>query len=341
MKGYKEFYKGKRVMVTGGLGFLGSNLAHQLLKLGSEVLIVDPMLELYGGNLFNIEEIKDDLKVDYSDIRERDSMDRLVPGQDLIFNLAAQVSHLDSMKDPFTDYEINVKGNLNVLEACRKFNPEVKLIYAGTRGQYGKVEELPVKEELKKNPLDIYSINKDAGESFHLLYNHLYGLRTTSLRINNTYGPRHQMKHNKYGILNWFVRLALDKETIKVYGDGSQIRDYNYVDDVTESFLLVGASDKANGESFNLGSGKRVKFIDLVKLIIKVAGTGQPEADPPLAERYKLIPWDKERKGIDVGDFLADYSKIEKLLGWSPKVNLEEGLKQTVDFYRKNKSYYW
>ena len=328
---FENYYSGKKVLITGGLGFLGSNLAHSLLRLGARVTIVDALLAAFGGNIFNIEGIKTKLQIEIADIRDSKVMKKLIPGQDLMFNLAAQVSHVDSMKDPLLDYDINISGNLNILEIARSENPHIKIVYAGTRGQYGKLSHLPADEQAPRFPVDIYGVNKDAGERFHLIYGNLYGLRTTSIRINNTYGPRHQMKHAKYGILNWFIRLAMDGETLKVFGDGEQLRDYNYVDDVTEAFLLVGASEIANGEAFNLGSGKGVKFIDMVKKIIKVAGSG----------RYESIPWPKDRKEVEAGNYFADYAKIQKELGWKPKVALEEGLKLTVDFYRKHGGQYW
>jgi len=328
---FENYYSGKKVLITGGLGFLGSNLAHSLLRLGAKVTIVDALLAAFGGNLFNIEGVKTKLQLEIADIRDAKVMKKLIAGQDLMFNLAAQVSHVDSMKDPLLDYDINISGNLNILEIARSENPHIKIVYAGTRGQYGKLSHLPADEKAPRFPVDIYGVNKDAGERFHLIYGNLYGLRTTSIRINNTYGPRHQMKHAKYGILNWFIRLAMDGETLKVFGDGEQLRDYNYVDDVTEAFLLVGASEIANGEAFNLGSGKGVKFIDMVKKIIEVAGSG----------RYESIPWPKDRKEVEVGNYFADYAKIQKELGWKPKVELEEGLKLTVDFYRKHGGQYW
>ncbi len=327
----EEYYSGKKVLITGGLGFLGSNLAHALVKLGAKVTIVDALLAPFGGNIFNVEGIKTELRVEIADIRDTEVIRRLIPGQDLMFNLAGQVSHVDSMTDPLRDYDINIRGNLNILEIARKENPHIKIVYAGTRGQYGKLAHLPVDEKAPRFPVDIYGVNKDAGERFHLIYKSLYGLRTTSIRINNTYGPRHQMKHAKFGILNWFIRLAMDGQTIKVFGDGSQLRDYNYVDDVTDAFLTVGATEKVNGEAFNLGSGYAVKFLDMVKRIIEVSASG----------RYEFVPWPKTRKEVEVGGYLADYSKIQKELGWKPKVELEEGLKLTVDFYRKHRTQYW
>jgi UDP-glucose 4-epimerase len=325
------YYRGRKVMITGGLGFLGSSLAIALVDLGARVVLVDALLPLYGGNYYNIEGIKDRVEVHIADIRDSEAMDRLVQGQDTIFNLAAQVSHLDSMTDPLLDLDINARGNLVLLEACRRFNPIVKVVYAGTRGQYGRPVETPVREGHPMRPTDFYGVDKAAAEQYHFLYNKVCGLRAASLRINNTYGPRHQMKHAKYGTLNWLIRLAMEGRSIRVYGDGSQLRDYNYVDDVTEAFLLVGARSEADGEAFNLGSGQPIRFLDLVKVIIETVGNGS----------YECVPWPQERLAIEVGDYVADYSKIYRLLGWSPKVSLAEGLARTVEFYRRNWRHYW
>ncbi len=328
---FRKWYAGKKVLITGGLGFLGSNLAYALVESGAKVTIVDALLEPYGGNVFNVDEISDKLQIEIADIRDTAAMKRVIPGHDLMFNLAAQVSHVDSMTEPLNDYDINVRGNLNVLEIARRENPALKIVYAGTRGQYGRLKQFPVNESAPRFPVDIYGTNRDAGERFHMMYGNLYGLKVTSIRINNTYGPRHQMKHGKYGILNWFIRLAMDSETIKVFGDGKQLRDYNYVDDVTDAFLVTGASGEADGESFNLGSGNAVEFIDMVKKIIEVVGSG----------RYELIPWPKERKEVEVGDYFADYGKIQKKFSWKPKVEVENGLRATVDFYREYSEKYW
>ncbi|MBI2251823.1 MAG: GDP-mannose 4,6-dehydratase [Armatimonadetes bacterium] len=331
MKNYLENYRNKKIMITGGLGFLGSNLAHSLVKVPCEIILIDAMLPLYGGNYFNIEEIKEKLKIEIADIRDKDKMNELVKGQDYIFNIAGQVSHLDSMSDPFLDLDINARGNLVLLEACRKYNSKAKIIYAGTRGQYGKLEYVPVDEKHKMEPTDIYGVNKMAAEHYHLIYNRIYGIRSASLRINNTYGPRHQMKHGKYGILNWFIRIALENGTIKIFGDGNQLRDYNYVDDVVKAMLLTGSNEKSAGNVYNLGSGKQIKFIELVEEIIKTAGNGKIEK----------VPWPKERADIEIGDYAADFSKIKKELNWEPKVSLDEGLKKTIEFYKRNKEHYW
>lgn len=330
LKLFKE-YKGKEILITGGLGFIGSNLAIRLCELGANIIIVDSLIEEYGGNLFNIEPIKDKVKVNIADVRDKSSVYYLVKDKDFIFNLAGQVSHLDSMIDPFTDLEMNCRSQLSILEACRKNNKDVKIIYSGTRQQYGRPDYLPVDENHLMHPTDVNGINKMAGEWYHILYNNVYSIRSTSLRLINTYGPRQLLKHNRQGFIGWFNRLILDNEEIQIFGDGSQIRDLNYIDDVVDALLIAGASDKAWGNVYNLGSGEPINLKDLVKLMIKISGSGS----------YKIVPFPENRKKIDIGSFYSDYTKIKRELGWTPKVSLKDGLKRTFDYYRKYKQYYW
>ena len=258
-------------------------------------------------------------------------MDYLVKGQDYIFNLAGQVSHIDSMKDPYTDLEINCRSQLSILEACRKNNPGVKIVFAGTRQQYGKPDYLPVDENHPLHPTDVNGINKMAGEWYHILYNNVYGIRATSLRLTNTYGPRQLMKHSRQGFIAWFIRQAIDGEEIKIFGDGKQIRDFNYVDDVADAFLLAAAQNTSNGLIYNLGGDEPISLLDFTKLLIKIVGRGS----------YTLVPFPEDKKRIDIGDFYADYSKIRKALGWRYKTTLREGLAKTVEYYKKYRQYYW
>src|SRR5215218_2537764 len=234
---YRDFYRGRRVMVTGGLGFIGSNLARRLAALGADILLVDSLIDDYGGHLFNIDGIESQVRVNVADIRQDTTMNYLVRGREVIFNLAGQVSHIDSMRDPHTDLEINCRSQLTLLEACRQHNPETKVVYAGTRQIYGKPDRLPVDESHLVRPSDINGINKAAGEQYHLVYNNVFGVRACSLRLTNIYGPRQLIKHNRQGFIGWFIRLALDDQEIQVFGDGSQIRDFVYVDDAAEAFL--------------------------------------------------------------------------------------------------------
>ena len=323
-------YKDKRILITGGLGFIGSTLAYYLVRFGSKVLIIDSLIPQYGGNWFNIKGIEDKVTVNISDVRDQYSMNYLVRDQDIIFNLAGSLSHVDSMSDPFTDLEINCISQLSLLESCRKYNPKVKIVYAGTRNQYGRAKYLPVDEKHPLEPIDVNGINCIAGEAYHLLYNNVYGIRTCSLRMTNTYGPRHQMKHSRQGVLNWFIRQIIDGEKIRLYGTGEQVRDINYVDDVVRALLLTGASNKVWGEVFNLG-GMPVSLRKFIETVIKVAGKGS----------YKLIPFPANRGPIEIGDYIADWSKIKKTLGWEPRFSLEEGIKKTIEYYQKYKKHYW
>src|SRR5678810_896813 len=262
-------------MITGGLGFIGSNLARQLAGLGARVLIIDSLISEYGGNLFNISGIEDRVTVNIADIRQQSTMNYLVRGHDVIFNLAGQVSHIDSMQDPYTDLEINCRAQLSLLEACRRYNPGVKVVFAGTRQIYGKPDRLPVDETHLVRPIDVNGVNKAAGEYYHLLYNNAFGVRACSLRLTNVYGPRQLIRHNRQGFIGWFIRLAIEDQEIQVFGDGSQVRDFVYVDDAADAFLRAGACDACDGEVFNVGGLEPVAHRDLVQMLIRVAGTGR------------------------------------------------------------------
>ena len=317
-------------MITGGLGFIGSNLAHQLVALGARVLVVDSLIPAYGGNLFNICGLEDDLRVNIADIRQQSTMNYLVRGHHVIFNLAGQVSHIDSMEEPYTDLEINCRSQLTLLEACRHNNPGVKVVFAGTRQIYGRPESLPVTETHLVRPTDVNGINKAAGEYYHLVYNNVFGVRATSLRLTNVYGPRQLIRHSRQGFIGWFVRLVLENREIQIYGDGTQLRDFVYVDDAVDAFLRAGAADAANGEVFNVGGFEPIRHRELVELMIGIAGGG----------RFRCIPWPPEKKLIDIGDFYSDWSKIASTLGWRPTISLADGMKRTFDFYRAHFDHY-
>jgi UDP-glucose 4-epimerase len=327
---YRAFYRDRRVMVTGGLGFIGSNLARQLAALGARVLLVDSLIPEYGGNLFNIDGIEDRVRVNIADVRQQSTMNYLVQDQDVIFNLAGQVSHIDSMQDPYTDLEINCRSQLSILEACRRYNPTVKVIFAGTRQVYGKPDSLPVSESHLVRPMDINGINKAAGEYYHLVYNNAFGVRACSLRLTNVYGPRQLIKHNRQGFIGWFIRLAMEDREIQIYGDGRQLRDFVYVDDAADAFLRAGASEASNGQVFNVGGLEPISHRDLVELLIAVAGSG----------RYRFVEWPPEKKAIDIGDFHSDSSLIGRTLGWRAVTSLREGLTKTLDFYRTHLPHY-
>jgi UDP-glucose 4-epimerase len=308
------------------LGFIGSNLARRLADLDARVTVVDSLIPDYGGNRFNLTGYEDRVCVDIADVRDPYSMRALVQGQDVIFNLAGQVSHIDSMTDPLTDLEINARSQLSILEACRYENPAVKIVYAGTRQQYGKPRYLPLDEEHLQAPTDVNGVNKLAGEWYHIVYHTAYGLRTTSLRLTNTYGPRQLIKHNRQGFIGWFIRQAVEGQTIQLYGDGRQLRDLTFVDDVVNAFLLAGASDAANGRVYNLGGSAPISLYDLACTIVELAGRGD----------VRLVPWPEERKKIDIGDVYSSYARIESELGWRPVVPLRAGLERTLVYYREN-----
>jgi UDP-glucose 4-epimerase len=330
MRDYREFYRGRAVMITGGLGFIGSNLARALVDLGADVLLVDSLIPDYGGNLFNIDGIADRVQVNVADIRQQSTMNYLVRGRDVIFSLAGQVSHIDSMRDPFTDLEINCRSQLTVLEACRNHNAKVKVVYAGTRQVYGRPDTLPVSETQLVRPTDVNGINKVAGEYYHLVYNNVFGVRGCSLRLTNVYGPRQLIRHNRQGFIAWFIRLAIEDRTIQIYGDGSQLRDFVYVDDAAEAFLRAGASDACNGEVFNVGGDEPISHRDLTAMLIEVAGSG----------RVEYIEWPADKKAIDIGSFYADSTKFKTTTGWMPAVPLADGLRRTVAFYRDHHDRY-
>jgi len=331
MTAHEEAFKGKKVLVTGGLGFIGSNLSAQLVRLGSHVTIVDNMIPRLGGNLFNVEEVADKVHINFSDVRDSHSMDHLVKGQEFIFHLAGQVNHVDSIRNPIQDLDINCRGTLVLLECCRKYNREVKIIFSGTRGEYGSSVTLPVGEDHPTNPKGIYAVTNLSAEKMVLVYDDVHKIPGVCLRITNTYGPRHQMAHDEYGVLNWFIRKAIDREVVPVFGDGRILRDFLYVDDLVDCFLQVATRDQAYGEVFNVGSGIPISFIELAKKIVKIAGSG----------KVNFTEFTQERKEVEPGDYYTDISKIKRLVGWEPKTDLEEGLRRTIDFYRKYKKEYW
>ena len=316
---------GKNILVTGGLGFIGSNLAHRLVSLGANVTLVDSMVPAYGGNPFNIHGIEDRVTVNIADVRDEYSMAYLVQGRDYIFNLAGQVSHIDSVEDPYTDLEINVRSQVSILEACRKKNRAVKIVYTSTRQLYGKPDYLPVDEKHLAHPIDTNGINKLAGELYHILYYNVYDIRAASLRLTNTYGPRQLVKHSRQGFIAWFVRQIVEGKEIQLFGGGGQIRDFNHVDDVVDALLLASVSDAANGEIFNLG-GEPVSLKSLVELMIEINGGGS----------YRPVPFPPDKKRIDIGDFYGDFTKITNVLGWKPKTPLRDGLLDTINYYREN-----
>ena len=327
---YRSFYRNRHVMITGGLGFIGSTLARRLVDLGARVLLVDSLIPEYGGNLFNIRGIEDRVRLNVADVRQQTTMNYLVRDEEVIFNLAGQVSHIDSMQDPVTDLEINCRSQLFILEACRRNNPGTKVVFAGTRQVYGRPATLPVTEQHLVKPIDVNGVNKSAGEYYHLMYNDVFGVRACSLRLTNVFGPRQLIKHNRQGFIAWFVRLAIENREIQIYGDGSQLRDFVFVDDAADAFLRAGASDDSNGQVFNVGGIAPIAHRDLVEMLIDVAGSG----------RFRFVEWPPEKKAIDIGDFYADSSRIYRTLGWKPVTPLRDGLERMIAYYREHMNQY-
>ena len=325
----RETVGGKRVLITGGLGFIGSALARRLIDLGAEVTIVDSLVPEYGGNRFNIAGIEERVRVNVSDVRDEHSFRYLVQGQEILFNLAGQTSHLDSMTDPFTDLDINVRAQLSIVETCRQVNPSIRIVFASTRQIYGKPETLPVDEKHLLHPIDVNGVHKMAGEWYHILYNNVYGIRACALRLTNTYGPRMRVKDARQTFLGVWIRRLLQNEPIEVWG-GEQLRDFTFVDDAVEAFLLAAAPETA-GSIYNLGGAEPpVTLRELAELLVQVNGGGE----------VRGMPFPPDRKAIDIGDYYADFSKARRELGWTPRVGLEEGLRRTLDFYREHLGHY-
>ena len=332
MSGSFSEYKGRSVLITGGLGFIGSNLARKLVEIGDvEVTIVDALLPGQGGNLHNIHDIQDRVALHKANMGSDLVINHLVGGVDYIFNLAGSVSHLDSMLDPHLDMQLNCADQLKLLEACRSFNPHVKIVFTSTRQVYGTPLYLPVDEQHPLAPLDINGIHKRAAEQYHLLYHRIYGTRVVCLRLTNTYGPRQLLQHNRQGFIAWFIRQAMDGGVIELFGDGKQKRDLVYVDDVVSALMVAGATRSAEGEIYNLSGGEPISLAELANQMIRITGKGTIEPKP----------FPQERRLIDIGNFYSTSQKIESELGWRAQTSLRQGLTQTIEFYSKNREYYW
>jgi UDP-glucose 4-epimerase len=324
-------WHGTRTLITGGLGFIGSNLAIRLVELGAEVTIIDAMIPEYGGNLFNVEPVQDRVRIHFGDICDPHAMNWLVRDKDCVFHLAGQVSHVMSLTNPLPDIEYNIKGTAILMEAVRRFNPSAKVIFTGTRGQYGPATRLPVDETAPVNPKGIYELSNLTAEKIIQTYHDLHGIGAVLLRLTNIFGPRAQMRHSQYGVANWFVRLALDGQTIPIFGSGTILRDFLYVEDCVEAILRSAAADAANGEILNVGVDRPTNFLELAKLLIDVCGTGS----------WDFAPFSPERKAQEPGDFYSDITKIRRLTGWDPATSLAEGIRKTVAYYRAHRDHYW
>ena len=323
-------FNGRSVLILGGLGFIGSSLAHRLVELGAEVTLVDSMLDAYGGNLANIEGIRDRVKVNFSDIRDQHSLKYLVRDASVVYSVAGQTSHIDSMMDPMTDLDINCRSQLSILECCRQGNPDVTIVYASTRQLYGRPQYLPVDEEHPVVPVDVNGINKLAAEMYYTLYTKIYGMKCVSLRLTNTYGPRQHLRGDKQGFAGIFIRKAISGEPIVVFGDGQQRRDFNYIDDVVEAFLAATDNEKLYGGSFNLGADSHYSLLQFVEYLEKHCQF-----------EFTLKPFPKEHERIDIGDYYGNYDLYHSLTGWKPAVELEDGLTQTIDYFKPRAQKYW
>ena len=326
-----QYYKNKSVLITGGLGLIGSSVANKLSQFGAKVTIIDNLDPLYGGNMFNISETKNEIELFIDDIRNKKLMTRLINKNEILFNFAAQVSYVDSNLDPQTDLDLNCKAQLTILEICRKENPDIKIMFSGSRMEYGKIKTIPVHEETSLKPLSIYGAHKLLGEVYHNIYHTLYGLNTTTFRIANPYGPRNQMKHSKYGIVNYFIKLAIQDKEITIYGNGDQIRDYVFVDDLASAFIFAPIEQNTDGEVFNIGSGEGTRLIDMAKYICEVVGKG----------RIKKVSWPENYERIETGSYVSDISKAKKYFNWEPNVSFNEGIVKTVEYYKKFRKNYF
>ena len=326
----KENFSDKNIVILGGLGFIGSNMAIRLIELGANVTLVDSMLPQYGGNLFNIESIKDKCRINFSDIRDNYSLHYLLKDADIIYSMAGQTSHVDSMTDPMNDLDINCRSQLSILESCRKNNPGVKILYASTRQLYGKPQYLPVDENHPQIPVDVNGINKLAAEKYYMLYSNVYGMQCVSLRLTNTYGPRQHLRGNKQGFAGIFLRMAINGEVIKIFGDGSQRRDFNHVDDVVDAFLLATFNPNVYGGVYNLGSREVFSLLEFVQILNRYCDF-----------KYELVPFPPEHKVIDIGDYYSDFSLFHSKTEWDPKVSLEDGIKNTVEYFKHYAKLYW
>jgi UDP-glucose 4-epimerase len=324
-------YRGEKVLITGGLGFIGSNVAIRLVESGASVALLDSLHPTCGANYFNIEPIKNDVEVIEGDSSNFELMRKLVRGKRFIFNLAGHVSHIESMQEPFEDLQMNAVAPLTVLEACRHENRDARIVYSGTRQAYGRPEALPVIETQLLKPVDVNGVSKMAGEWFHLVYAQAHGMHAVSLRLINTYGPRQLVKHPRQGFVGWFIKQAIEGQEIQLYGDGQQLRSFNFIDDVVNALLIAGWNDRLNADYFNLAGVRPVPLEEFVKILLKAAGGGS----------YRIVPFPPEKKAIDIGSVYSSAAKFNAASGWTARVSIEEGLPPTLEYYRKNRSKYW
>lgn len=322
-------YQGKKVLVTGGLGFIGSNLAIALVEAGADVTIIDALIPQHGGNLYNVHSVRDRVRVEVADMRDAEAITPLVVGKDFIFHLAGQVSHGDSMRDPELDLSVNCVATIRLVEACRHHNPRAVLVNTSTRQVYGRPQRLPVDEDHPVDPVDVNGINKLAAEYYHVLYHRVYDLRSVVLRLTNTYGPRQQITNDRQGMAGVFLCRALRGQDIKLFGTGLQLRDFNYVDDVVDALLRAALTDACYGKLYNLGADRAHSLVDFCMVLKELCGT-----------TFETVPFPDDRRLIDIGDYYGSYARFHEATGWAPRVDLAEGLERSVAFFRAHKESY-
>jgi UDP-glucose 4-epimerase len=325
-----EYFTGRKVLVTGGLGFLGSSLAVRLVEYGARVTIIDNLHPLYGGNHFNIAGVADKIRVLQDDVRNLEVLKPLIAETETMFHLAAQVSYIDSLSMPYEDLDLNARATLGILESSRTLNPQMRIVFSSSRMTYGRVEGPLVSETSPTNPLSLYGIHKLTAEKYLLMYYKDFGIPTTILRLTNPYGPRQQIKHSKYSLVGWFVRQAMDGQTIKIFGDGAQLRDYVYADDIVDAMLRCAATPAAVGEVINVGSGQSTMFRDMVSSVIKCVGLGRAE----------FVPWPENYERVETGDIAIDISKLKALTSWQPRYTLDQGIRRTFEYYAQHAGHY-
>lgn len=321
--------RGKNVLITGGLGFIGSNIARRCVELGASVTIYDVLDPRSGGNMYNVRTFEKDAQIVLNDIRAFEGVSAVIRGQDLLFNCAAYTSHPNSMKEPLIDIDVNCKGVINVLEAVRRFNRDCKVIHVGTSTQIGKMVFSPITEEHPEFPVDIYSANKSASEKYVLVYGSAYRLRTTCVRLANVFGPRSNIRSADFGFMNYFIGLGLQGKTITVFGEGKQLRTITYVDDVVEALLAAALSDEANGQAFFAVGDRQCTVAEIAKEIVEVIGG-----------RVQHVEWPRDRESIEIGDAIISNEKIRTRLGWRAQIGLAEGLERTRDYFKPLLSHY-
>lgn len=322
-------FKGARILVTGGFGFIGSTLAHRLAALGAAVRLIDCLDPDSGANRANLAGIEHRIDATIGDIRDGDAMARAIAGCHYLFDLAGRTSHLGSMQAPLADFDVNARAQLAVLEICRTVNPGIRIVFASTRQIYGRPDYLPVDEKHPLRPVDVNGVSKMAGEAFHSVYHHVYEMRTTALRLTNTYGPRMRIKDGRQTFVGVWLRAVLEGRPFEVW-DGAQIRDFTYVEDAAEAFLLAAATPAAEGDVFNIGGAGAVRLRDLAAALVEANRGGS----------FAIKEFPAERKRIDIGDYYADDSRFRHATGWQPRTNLGDGLKKTLEFFRARLAQY-